>query len=75
MDNQRILQDAVPNEVRRIILREALDRYRNELMDDEERELLWDRIQRLRRALGIVACCAPRVPSNCLMSIMSGLFS
>jgi hypothetical protein len=32
-------------------LREAEHRYRNELMDDEERELLLDRIRRLRKAL------------------------
>ncbi len=30
---------------------EALARYSNELMDDEERQLLWDRIKRLQRAL------------------------
>jgi hypothetical protein len=33
------------------ILREAEERYRNELMDDEERLLLLDRIKRLRRRL------------------------
>jgi hypothetical protein len=31
------------------ILAEAEDRYRNELMDSEERMLLLDRIKRLRR--------------------------
>ena len=30
---------------------EALQRYSHELLDDEERQLLWDRIQRLQRAL------------------------
>jgi len=40
---------------RRTILREAEDRYRNELMSDEERQLLLDRIKRLRRTLGILA--------------------
>ena len=53
VDGTRILQNAVPDEVVRTILREALDRYRNELMDDEERQLLLDRIQRLRRKLGV----------------------
>jgi hypothetical protein len=33
------------------ILREAEERYRNELLDDEERMLLLDRIKRLRRRL------------------------
>jgi hypothetical protein len=33
------------------ILREAEERYRSELMDDEERQLLLDRIKRLRRRL------------------------
>jgi len=39
------------NEVRRTILRESLNRYRNELLDDEERLELQDRIGRLRRQL------------------------
>jgi hypothetical protein len=46
-----ILQTAVPKEVRRTVLREAEQRYRNELLDDDERQLLLDRIQRLRRKL------------------------
>ena len=33
------------------ILREAEERYRSELMDDEERLMLLDRIKRLRRQL------------------------
>jgi hypothetical protein len=33
------------------ILREAEERYRNELLEDEERMLLLDRIKRLRRIL------------------------
>jgi hypothetical protein len=51
---KRILQDAVSNEVRRRILRESLNRYRNELMDDEERQLLLDQIKRIRRQLRLV---------------------
>ena len=35
----------------RKVLREAEDRYRNELMDDEERMLLQNRIGRLRHSL------------------------
>jgi len=53
MAKERILQKAVPNEVRRTILREAAHRYRNELMGDDERMLLLDRIKRLRRQLRI----------------------
>jgi len=53
MDSRRILRRALSDEAKRTILRESFTRYRN-LMDDEERQLLLDRIQRLRRALGIV---------------------
>jgi len=55
MAKERILQNAVSNEVRRTILCEAQDRYHNELMSDEERQLLLDRIRRLRRTLGVLA--------------------
>ena len=55
MAKERILQNAVSNEVRRTVLREAEDRYRNDLMSDEERQLLRDRILRLRRTLGALA--------------------
>ena len=44
-------QLAVDDEARRTVLREALRRYRCELMDLDERELLWDRIVRLRYQL------------------------
>ena len=37
----------------RSILREATERYNHELLDDEERQLLLDRIRRIRRELGI----------------------
>jgi hypothetical protein len=49
MAETRILRGAVRDEVRHTILREAEARYRNELLDDEERQLLLDRIKRLRR--------------------------
>jgi hypothetical protein len=39
----------VPNEVLWTILREAVDHFNHELLDDEERMLLLDRIKRLRR--------------------------
>jgi hypothetical protein len=51
MARRSVLQDAVPNEILRMILREATQRFNHELLDDEERQLLLDRIQRLRRKL------------------------
>jgi hypothetical protein len=47
----KIPRRALHDEVRRTVLRESLERYRNELLPDEERMLLLDRIKRLRRAL------------------------
>ena len=44
-------QLAVDDEASSTVLREALRRYRCELMDLDERELLWDRIVRLRYQL------------------------
>ena len=52
MARHRILRGAVRDEVRRTILREAEACYRNELLNDEERLLLLDRIKRLRREMG-----------------------
>jgi hypothetical protein len=49
MTTSSVLRD----ELLRVILREATHRYNHELMDDEERQLLLDRIRRLRRKLGI----------------------
>ena len=54
VSKQRILQDALTDEAKRTILREAVNRYRNELLDTEERELLWNRILKLRRQLKLV---------------------
>ena len=51
MAEDRILRRDLRDEARRTILREAEHRYHNELMDDEERMLLLDRIRRLRKAL------------------------
>jgi len=42
MDQRRVLRQ---------VLKEAVDRYNNELMSVDERELLLDRIKRLRRSL------------------------
>jgi hypothetical protein len=47
------LQKAERDEARRTILREAVHRFNNELLPDEERMLLLDRIKRLRRALEV----------------------
>jgi hypothetical protein len=46
-------QEAIDDEVKRTILREALRRYRCELMDMDEREEVWSRIVLLRRRLGL----------------------
>lgn len=43
------LAEECRDERRRTILREAEDHFNHELMDDEERQLLQDRIMRLRR--------------------------
>ena len=51
MAETRILRQSLRDEVKRTILREAETRYRHELMDDEERQRLLDRIRRLRQAL------------------------
>ncbi len=49
MATKRILREETNREISRTILREAEHRYRNELLDDEERQLLLDRIKRLRQ--------------------------
>jgi hypothetical protein len=51
MATKRILREETNREISRTILREAVSRFNNELLDDEERQLLLDRIKRLRRAL------------------------
>jgi len=51
MSKHRILQKGLKDEVKRTVLREAEARYRHELLPDEERMLLLDRIRRLRKAL------------------------
>jgi hypothetical protein len=51
MAEHRILRQGLRDEVKRTILREATQRFNHELMDDEERQLLLDRIKRLRKAL------------------------
>jgi hypothetical protein len=51
VSTKRILRRGLRDEVKRTILREAEARYHHELLDDEERQLLLDRIRRLRKAL------------------------
>jgi hypothetical protein len=46
-----VLGSSVQDEAWRTVLREAESRYRHELMGAEERELLWNRILKLRRQL------------------------
>jgi len=50
-----LLDNSLTDEARRTVLREAEERFLRELMDDEERMLLLDRIRRLRRTLGVLA--------------------
>jgi hypothetical protein len=54
MAKKSLLENALSDEARRTILREAEDRYRNELAEDEERQILGDRILRLKRQLGLM---------------------
>jgi hypothetical protein len=51
MDTKRILRGAVRDETKRTVLREAQERYLRELLGDEERQILRDRVLRLRREL------------------------
>ena len=51
VSTKRILDRGLRDETRRTILREATQRFNNELLDDEERLLLLGRIKRLRRTL------------------------
>jgi len=54
MARHRILRRALSDEAKRTILRETSNRYRNELLGDEERQLLLDRVRRLRKRLGVL---------------------
>jgi hypothetical protein len=51
VSTKRILREEAKREVKRTILREATQRFNHELMDDEERLMLLERIKRLRRTL------------------------
>ncbi len=46
-------REAIDQEVLRMVLRESLQRYRNELMEPDEREEVCSRICRLRERLGL----------------------
>lgn len=48
---QEAIDREAKREVQRTVLREALNRYRQEMMSMDERELLWNRIVRLRKQL------------------------
>jgi hypothetical protein len=53
-----VIKETLPDrhlndEAKRTILREAVERFENELMDGEERLVLLDRIKRIRRRLGL----------------------
>jgi hypothetical protein len=51
MAEHRILRQGRRDEIRRMALREAEDRYRNELMNPDERLVVLERVFRLRRQL------------------------
>jgi len=51
---QRVAEET-RREFWRTVLRRSEVMYRHELLDQDEREILWDRIVRLRRRLGINA--------------------
>ncbi len=53
MAGTKILRRAIRDETKRTVLREA--RYRHELMDEDERMMLEQRIKELRHQLGIKA--------------------
>ena len=52
MAQHSIVDRAVCDETKRKIVREAEDRYRQELLNEEERMLVLDRVLKLRRELG-----------------------
>ncbi len=60
VSKERILRKGLSDEVKRTILREGLDRYRHELLDDEERQILHDRVLKLSRELGLHSCSTVR---------------
>ena len=51
VDKKSLLQNTLTDETKHTILREAVDRFNHELVADEERQLLLDRIKRIRRQL------------------------
>ena len=53
MAETRIPRKHYRDEVKRTILREAETRYLHELLEDEERQVLLDRVLKLRRELGL----------------------
>jgi transposase-like protein len=55
MATKRIPRQETKREISRTILREAEQRFRHELMDDEARQVLRDRVLKLRRELRLRA--------------------
>jgi len=53
MDSATIQRNAVKNELKRTVLREAIHRLHSQLIDDDERKILQQRIRRLNLALGL----------------------
>jgi len=53
VSKRRILRKGLCDETRCTVLREAQERFLHELVDDEERQVLRDRVLRLRRELGL----------------------
>jgi hypothetical protein len=56
VSKESLLRKGLSDEVRRVVLKEAEERYRHELMGEEERLLVAERIRRLRRELGLRGC-------------------
>jgi hypothetical protein len=53
MDSATIQRNAVKDELKRAVLREAQDRYLRAVMNDDERLVVIERIKRLRLDLGL----------------------
>ena len=47
------IKQSLKNELKRMVLREAIHRLHSQLIDDDERKILQQRIRRLNLALGL----------------------
>jgi hypothetical protein len=52
VSKESLLRRGLCDEIKRAVLKEAEQRYLNELLDDEERQVVRDRVLKLRRELG-----------------------